>query len=104
LGVSELQESRRSRSRVGLVPVVTVVAVTVVALFLAPFLWAGTTPGVRPAPNPVPRVTTVSGDGQTAAEKAGFTGRLGGGNTATSSATPNAGGPTAIEKLNAGRA
>jgi hypothetical protein len=77
LGVQEIQQ-KRDRSRVGLGPVVTLVAVTVAALFLAPAIWAGNTPAVRPAPNPVPRVAPATTDSQPAAEKAGFTGRLGG--------------------------
>jgi hypothetical protein len=83
LGVQEIQQ-KRDRSRVGLGPVVTLVAVTVAALFLAPAIWAGNTPAVRPAPNPVPRVeapaTTewqTAADWQTAAKNAGYTGRLG---------------------------
>jgi hypothetical protein len=80
LGVEEIQQrSARSgsRSRVGLGPVVTSVAVAVAALFLAPAIWAGNTPAVRPAPNPVPRVAPATTDWQTAAENAGYTGRLG---------------------------
>jgi hypothetical protein len=76
LGVQEIQQ-RRDRSRVGLGPVVTLVAVTVAALFLAPAIWAGNTPAERPAPNPVPRVAPANPGWQTAAENAGFTGRLG---------------------------
>jgi len=77
LGVQELQQSGRARPHVGLGPVVTLVAVTLAALALAPLIWNGNTPAVRPAPNPVPRVAAATPDWQIAAEKAGFTGQLG---------------------------
>jgi hypothetical protein len=77
LGVQELQGTGRARPHVGLGPVMTLVAVTLAALALAPLIWNGNTPAVRPAPNPVPRVAAATPDWQIAAKKAGFTGQLG---------------------------
>jgi hypothetical protein len=128
--IQGVQKSGRTGVPFGLLMALMAIAALTVGGALV--IRASTTPTVRIAPNPVPQTAPATtgwetaaenagftgrlgaasapvspvGDGQwvTFAKAAGFTGRLGGVSAPASSSTPDAGGVNLIYKLKAGRA